>query len=638
MKQYLKTNIHWNSVQKRKDNDVQLPYNIDLLSILNDAVIITDENFRICYWNPAAEEIYGWNPSEVMGKTAKKVLRTKLIDKDRSKTYKTLRETGSYENDFLQFTKKNFPLYISSKTVTITDASGVIKGHISINRDMTSDKNAAKKLKRSYNILNSIVENTTDAIYLKNLSGNYIMANSTASKIIGKPISEIIGKNDWELYPKKDAEIITREDKQIIENEETRTYEESLYSQREGEVRNYSTTKGPYMGFGDSILGIFGICRDITHLNLVEDRNIHIEQKYRSLFDTMKQGVVFHDPSGKIVSMNYSAENILGYTFEEIKGKTSQDIFSNTIHEDGTEFLNCEFPSKVAFETGLEVEDVVMGLKIPQGYRWLNIHAVPLFHEGENVPYQVYTIFNDVTCRIKTENELKDTLNQLQLSNSELEQFAYIASNDLKEPLRIITSFLQLIQRRYNDKLDDDANDFIEFAVNSSIRLHELINALLEYSMVNTMGNEITNVDIAEVLMIVENNLEILISENDANINCDGLPTIWADKTQMIQLFQCLIINSIKYRGIESPKIHISAVNNNDKWIFSVEDNGIGIPPESSEEIFKIFHKLNVAQEYNGAGIGLAISKRIVEKHGGTIWIDTERINGTKIIFSLRSD
>jgi len=765
MKQHLSSDFQESSNRSHdggNDKDITLPYNIELLSILKDAVIITDEKFKISYWNPAAEEIYGWKSSEVLGKTAKDILRTKFIGNEKSDTSKMLNEKGSYENEFLQFTKKNFPLYISSKIVTITDGKGVINGHISINRDMTSTKNTEKKLKRSYNILNSIVENTTDAIYLKNLSGNYIMANTAASEIMGKPISDIIGKNDWDLYHKRDADIITKEDKEIIDNVETLTYEESLYSEREGEIRNYITTKGPYMGFDDSILGIFGIGRDITHLKLAEEKIIKSEQKYRRLFETMIQGVIYQDSTGKITAMNPAAEKILGYKLSEIQGKIPHEIVSEPVHDDGTKFLADEFPSFLSLKTGREIEDVVMGFNTPIGYKWLSVHAVPLFNDNRK-PIQVYTtfndvtdkiiaqnklktseeryrslfnkitegfalheivcdqegepidykfldinpafeeltgfkrenvigklkseiipedtvdwvkiygrvaledvsihfneyssalnkhydvlafspaknqfavIFNDITHRVKIENELKETLKQLKLSNSELEQFAYIASHDLKEPLRIITSFLQLLQRRYTDQLDEDATDFINFAVDGSIRLHELIDDLLLYSKINTSTGEFTCVDMNDVLKVVETNLDILIKENDANITSEKLPKIWADKNQMIQLFQNLINNSIKYRGIQSPKIHISALNDEDKWIFSVEDNGIGIPSKYVEQIFKIFKRLHDSHEYNGTGIGLAISKRIVEKHGGSIWVDTERINGTKFNFSIRS-
>ena len=187
------------------------------------------------------------------------------------------------------YTKKNFPLFISSKVVTIKDDHGKINGYISINRDMTDQKNTEKKLERSFNILNSIVENTTDAIYLKNLDGNYLMANSSASKIFGKPMSEITGSSlIGNYFHMNEAKSIVKSDKEIINDGNTVTFEEKIFSQLEGKFRTYLSTKGPYKGYDDKILGIFGIARDITHFKVSEEN-------YRTLFETMIQGVVYQD-------------------------------------------------------------------------------------------------------------------------------------------------------------------------------------------------------------------------------------------------------------------------------------------------------------------------------------------------------
>jgi PAS domain S-box-containing protein len=743
---------------------VYLPYDIELLSILKDAVIITDENFVITYWNPAAEDTYGWKASEVLGKEVDNVLQTKFIGTEKPGIMKELKNTGSYENDVIQYTKKDFPLCISARLVTINNGDGLIKGHISINRDMTNQKNTEKKLERSYNIINSIVENTSDSIYLKNLAGKYIMANSTLSEMVGKPMADIIGNSDWELFPPDDAESIVKYDKEILRTGKTLNYEESHYSQSEGEVRNYLSTKGAYKGYDNNILGIFGIARDITHLKTAEKKLKKREEQYRTLFETMAHGVVYQDLTGKITAMNPAAERIMGYTLEEIQGRKSEDLISESIHPDGTEFPLDEHPSMVAMKSGLEVEDVVMGVKYPsrKGYTWLNIHAVPQFHNGEKTPYHVYTtfedvtnykkseeqllnsknryrsifnkmtegfalhkivlnedgkpidyrfldinpafeeltglkredvlgklvsevisedtvdwvkvygkvaitgesihfdayskalkqhfdilsfspapyqfavLFTDITERKMVENELKEAMKKLQLSNTELEQFAYVVSNDLQEPLHMITSFLQLLQKRYENKFDKDADDLIGFAVDGAAKMHKLINDLLTYSRVNKSTIELVDVDMNEVLKEVENKLEILIKENHAIITNDQLPIIKADEPQMVELLNNLIINSIKYRSKKTPKIHISAVKNGSKWLFSVEDNGIGIDPQYRETIFKIFHSLNGKEKYDGTGIGLAISKRIVEMHGGIIWVDSEGIEGTKFNFTIR--
>ena len=232
-----------------------------------------------------------------------------------------LTRTGSYENDVIQFTKKDFPLYMSLKIVAISNGEGVVTGYISINRDMTRQKNTEKKLTRSYNLLKSIIESTDDSIYLKNLDGNYIMANTTVSEIVGKPMSDIIGYNDLDIFSYDDAETIIKTDKEIIKTQETLNYEEILYSHREGELRSYLSIKGPYLGNEGEVLGTFGITRDITHLKNAEEKLKKSEEHYRTLFETMIQGIVYQDVNGNITSMNPASEKILGYKLEEIRGR-----------------------------------------------------------------------------------------------------------------------------------------------------------------------------------------------------------------------------------------------------------------------------------------------------------------------------
>jgi PAS domain S-box-containing protein len=415
-----------------------LPYDVQLLSILNDAVIITDENFVITYWNPSSERIYGMKSSEVLGDDLQNVLKTKHLGTKNPGMIEQLIKTGSYQDDVVQFTKKDFPLYMSIKVSAITNNDGIVKGYISINRDMTRQKNIEKKFKRSYNLLKSIIENTDDSIYLKNLNGNYIMANNTVSEIVGKPMSDIIGNNDWDLFSYDEAESIVKSDKEIITSKKTLNYEETLYSHREGEIRCYLSIKGPYMGNG-KVLGTFGITRDITHLKTAERKLKKSEKQYRTLFETMVQGVVYHDKNGCITAMNPASEQILGYTLKEIQGRTSEDPIWEAIHPDGTVFNGEDHPSMIALKTGLEVSDVVMGIKYPnkEGYTWLNIHAVPQFHNGEKEPYQVCTTFEDITNQKKSKDMiLKSEVRYRSLFNEMTEGFALhrIVLNEFGEP------------------------------------------------------------------------------------------------------------------------------------------------------------------------------------------------------------
>ena len=241
----------------------------------------------------------------------------------------------------------------------------------------------------------------------------------------------------------------------------------------------------------------------------------------------------------------------------------------------------------------------------------------------------------EVTLRTETEKDLQLTLLELERSNSELQQFAYVASHDLQEPLRMISSYVQLLERRYKGKLDDDADEFIAYAVDGAKRMQGLISDLLQLSRLGTRERSLGAVDCEVVLDQALANLQASIAECCAQVTHGPLPTVRADSTQLVQLFQNLIGNAIKFRGTETQSIHVSAEPKNGKWLFSVRDNGIGIDPEHSDRIFGIFQRLHGRGEYSGTGIGLAICKKIVEGHGGQIWVDSEPGKGATFFFTL---
>ncbi len=236
--------------------------------------------------------------------------------------------------------------------------------------------------------------------------------------------------------------------------------------------------------------------------------------------------------------------------------------------------------------------------------------------------------------REEANRKIEKTVEELRRSNEELQQFAYIASHDLQEPLRMIASYLQLIERRYRGRLDKDADEFISYAVDGASRLQNMIIGLLAYSRIETKGKPFGEVNLAEVLGLAISNLRIAIEESGALITADRLPVVRADPVQLVQVFQNLLANAIKFRREDPPCIHVSAVRKGAEWIFSVRDNGIGIALEYEDRIFNIFQRLH-GKEYPGVGIGLSLCRRIVERHGGRIWFESEEGKGTTFNFTI---
>ncbi|MFC4436633.1 MULTISPECIES: PAS domain-containing sensor histidine kinase [Natrialbaceae] len=263
----------------------------------------------------------------------------------------------------------------------------------------------------------------------------------------------------------------------------------------------------------------------------------------------------------------------------------------------------------------------------PTEARWFQLTVTRTEYEGDS--YGVVT-YRNITERKQNEQEAVE-------SDERLQQFAYAVSHDLQEPLRMITSYLELIERRYTDELDDDAEEFIEFAVDGAERMRAMIEGLLEYSRIETRGNPFEPVDLDEIFEGVRTDLQIALEERDGELTVDSLPTVSGDRSQLRQLFQNLLSNAITYSGDEPPRIHVEAERSDGEWIVAVSDNGIGIDPDDQERIFDVFDRLHSREEYEGTGIGLALSQRIVERHGGSIEVESEPGEGSTFFVTLPS-
>ncbi len=244
-------------------------------------------------------------------------------------------------------------------------------------------------------------------------------------------------------------------------------------------------------------------------------------------------------------------------------------------------------------------------------------------------------IIRDITERKKVEKELKETVRELQRSNMDLEQFAYVASHDLQEPLRMVSSYTQLLSEHYKGKLSPEADKFIHFAIEGARQMQDLINDLLSYSRINPQCGSITPNDCGQLLEKVKNNLSVLLEESGAVIESGNLPTLDYDAVQLSQVFQNIISNAVKFCGSVAPRIKISSVHKDSEWVFSIKDNGIGIDPKHFDKIFIIFKRLHTHEEYEGTGMGLAICKKIIESHGGRIWVESSVGKGSTFFFTV---
>ncbi|MDG5818378.1 ATP-binding protein [Natronococcus sp. A-GB7] len=261
----------------------------------------------------------------------------------------------------------------------------------------------------------------------------------------------------------------------------------------------------------------------------------------------------------------------------------------------------------------------------PDKQRWFLMRAAQ-FTDGDR-RYVAVAHF-DITDRYEYQRQLEE-------SNERLRQFAHAASHDLQEPLRMVTNYLQLLERRYSDELDEDAEEFIEFAVDGAERMEAMIEGLLVYSRVETQGKSFDSVDLEAVLDDVLTDLGVRIDETDAEITAEPLPTVNGDASQLRQLFQNLLENALQYSGEQTPRVSISATRDEDEWIISVSDEGIGIDQEHADRVFDVFQRLHTHEEYDGTGIGLALCERIVERHGGEIWVAPDPGGGSTFSFTL---
>jgi PAS domain S-box-containing protein len=352
------------------------------------------------------------------------------------------------------------------------------------------------------------------------------------------------------------------------------------------------------------------------------------KEELETIVDSVPALIAYKDSKNRYIRINKSYAEAINLPRDHIEGKSAFDIASNR------EFAERYWrDDKEVIASGTPKRNIVEPLVFDETKTGQTDKIPYRDDEGNILGVIVFCI--DITSRVRAEKALRDRTEALERSNRELEQFAYVASHDLQEPLRMVASYTQLLAKRYKGKLDADADEFIAYAVDGATRMQALINDLLTYSRVGTRGKDFKPTNSEAVLERTLKNLQNAVEESGAKVTYDTLPTLMADDMQLGQLFQNLIGNALRFHGEEPPRIHVSAQKNENQWVFSVHDNGIGIDPEFTERIFIIFQRLHKRREYPGTGIGLAICKKIVERHGGRIWVESKPEKGSTFYFTI---
>ncbi|MCU1292997.1 MAG: sensor signal transduction histidine kinase [Bryobacterales bacterium] len=370
--------------------------------------------------------------------------------------------------------------------------------------------------------------------------------------------------------------------------------------------------------------------RNISRRKDAEKHLAQMESRYRGLLEAAPDAMVVVNERGEIVLLNVQAEKQFGYSRDELFGQQVRNIipqgFAERLIADGLRSTAEALAQQIG--TGIELTGRRKdGSEFP-----IEIMLSPL-EDADGV--LVTAAIRDITTRQIAAAHLLQKVDELNRSNEELGQFAYIASHDLQEPLRMVASYTQLLSRRYKGKLDADADEFIAFAVDGANRMQRLIQDLLAYSRVGTAGSVLGPTSSEKALRLALANLGSAIEQYGAVVTHDALPVVVADEMQLVQLFQNLVGNAIKYQRPGIPRVHISAISEEKKWSFSVKDNGLGIDARYTEKIFGMFQRLHKRDEFAGTGIGLAICRKIVERHDGNITVESKPGVGSTFRFSL---
>ena len=587
-------------------------------SVQDYAVYTIDTEGKVRTWDIGAERMKGYTAEEMIGQNFSRFYSPEDVAKRKPEEAMLIaREINRHEGEGWRYRKDGSRFWAHVILRPLRGAAGELVGYTKITRDLTESRETESKFQ-------ALLAAAPDAFLMINRQGRIVFANERMRSLFGYAPAEVIGRSVDTLVPPRFRGAHSGHRQTFFHSPATREMgagRDLLALHRNGSEFAVEISLSP-LETQDGTLAMAAV-RDVTERKRLESR-------FRNLLESAPDAMVIVNPEGFIELTNLQTERLFGYTRMELIGQRVEILVSEgqrIAHEQHRlDFFTS--PKQREMGAGLDLLAVRKdGSQFP-----VEISLSPL--EGAN-GISVTAAIRDITGRRLADRRLAEKVEELGHSNEQLEQFAHIASHDLQEPLRMVASYTQLLAKRYKGRLDSDADEFIAYAVDGTQRMKRLIEDLLLYSRAGKGQPPKREFSSAKAVEAALRNLRAAIEESNAKITCGPLPDIVADESSLVQTFQNLIGNAIKYRGDREPSIHVSAIQGKGEWIFSVADNGIGIEAKYYDRIFQIFQRLHGREKYEGTGIGLAICQRVLQQQGGRIWVDSEPGQGSNFHFAL---
>jgi PAS domain S-box-containing protein len=595
----------------------------------SEGMLIYDRGLAIIGVNRAAERIIGLPEEKLLGRNGFTSLLPCIkedgspLGEDERPTRITLR-TGEPQSGRIVGIRRadGSVTWLSVNTAFLRrdDQSGFY-GLISTISNITVQREAEARLKESEARFRRTFELAGSGMAHIGMDRRFIRVNRRLCEILGYPEAELLRLTGRQISHPDDLDIINEQRPALYAGELDAVRVEKRYLRKDGSIVWVHFSMTVERDAAGKPLYEIAVYDDITAQLDAQLRLRESEARFRQTFELAASGIA-HVKDGRFVRVNRSLCEIFGYSEEQFLNKSVKEIS----HPEDRNLTDAE---RARIRTG-EIESARFEkryLHADGRVIWCEI-AIALVRDVFGAPQYEVALFDDITDRKRAEAALRDAHEELKRSNAELEQFAYVASHDLQEPLRMVASYTQLLERRYEAKLDGDAREFMAYIVDGASRMKQLIEDLLAYSRVGTKGGAFTMVPAEAAARRALFNLRAAIEEAGAAVTYDPMPTLPADEVQLGQLLQNLIGNALKFRSNSVPRVHIGVKELGQEWQFEVRDNGIGIEPQYYARIFMVFQRLHNKGEYPGTGIGLAICKKVVERHGGRIWVESRPAAG----------